>query len=140
MRVIKSKTGNNSTPTIRVKAAASTTILEGDLVTIAGAKAVAASTTIAGIAIAPITTGATVLPSDHILVQPLGNAIVRVPYIGTTKTSLADSDIAAGTAFDLGAGMTLNLDDTTGGFMKVIRYDNTAKTADVIFAAANLAL
>jgi hypothetical protein len=140
MRVIKSKSGSNSTPVIRVKAAASTTIVEGDLVTIAGAKAVAASTNIAGVAVAPITTTGTVGANDYILVQPLGNVIVRVPYIGTTKTTLTDADIAAATAFDLGAGMTLNLDDTTGGFMKVVAYDNTAKTADVIFTAANLAL
>lgn len=140
MRIIKSKTGTNNIPAIRVKAAASTTIAAGDLVTIAGAKAIAASTTIAGIALAPITTTSTVGVNDYILVQPLGNAIVRVAYLAGTKTSLTDADIAAATAFDIGTGQTLALDDTTGGMMQVVGYDNTAGTADVIFTAASLKL
>jgi hypothetical protein len=65
-------------------------------------------------------------------------SVIRVPYAGTSKTSLAAAD-RFGTAFDWDAtAKKLNLDDTTGGTMIVVNYDNTADTADVIFKASAL--
>lgn len=64
-------------------------------------------------------------------------SVIRVPYMGTTKTSLAAADLF-GTKFDWDATKKLNLDDTTDGFLQVVAYDNTAKTADVVVCKAAL--
>lgn len=57
------------------------------------------------------------------------NVVFEVPYVGSTKTSLADADI--GTAFDLYASDLgkINLDDTTGGAWVCVGYDNAKKTS-----------
>jgi hypothetical protein len=60
-------------------------------------------------------------------------------YTGSSKTSLADTDLVT-TLFDIDNGTTIDLDDTTGGMCSVVAYDNDNDTADVIFAAANIAI
>jgi hypothetical protein len=65
-------------------------------------------------------------------------SIIRIPYTGTTKTSLTDAD-CFGTAFDWdGTAKKLNLDDVTGGTLLVVAYDNTNDTADVVIKGSAL--
>ena len=120
----------------------SQTIAIGDLVQIdatsrKGEAAVAASTTIVGIAMEAITT-TTATAADVIPVALVRGQVVRIAYAtGGTKTSFATTDKYT-TAYDLSNKTTLNPDDTTGGMCYVQAYDNTADTVDVIFADANL--
>lgn len=119
---------------------ANQTIAEGDLVAASSGLAVAAaaaSTAIIGIAGAPITTGASpVAGVDRIPVTLVKDAVIRIDYTGSTKTTLTAADKFT-TLFDLGTKRTLNLDDTTGGMLQVIDYNNTNKTADVVVTAAS---
>lgn len=141
-RFIKTITGRNEPVTHSLLIAASQTVAVGDLIEITSGKgvlAVAASTTLIGIAQEAITTGVSVDDTDRIPVILLEGAIVRIDYTGTSKTTIADADMY-GTAFDLSDEKTIDLDDTTGGMCKVVGYDNTASTADVVIARANLAL
>jgi len=140
-RFIRSLIGYNDPIEIPWRVAASQTINEGDLVEIDATtrylkSAVAASTTLAGIAQQSITTGATVTADDKITILPITDVVIRVDYAGTTKTSLADTDLAT-TKFDLSNPTTIDLDATTG-MCTVVGYDNTRKTADVIIADANI--
>jgi len=118
------------------------TIAIGDLIQIdattrKGEVAVAASTTLVGIAMEAVTTGAG--ESATIPVALVRGQVVRlaVSQSGTKKT-FADTDKYT-TAYDLSNATTINPDDTTGGMCYVQDYDNDQHTADVIFAAANLA-
>lgn len=120
------------------------TIVKGDLVQINATSrkleaAAAASTTLVGIAEADITTGASVTAKDKIPVSLIRGQVFLIDFTGTTKTTLADTDRYT-TLFDLGDKKTLNLDDTTGGMLKVLSYNNTKKTAEVVCATANLAI
>lgn len=63
------------------------------------------------------------------------DTVYEVKYKKGTKTSLSNSDL--GTAFDIyvdgtTGDMLINLDDTTGGFCKVIKYDNEREVAYVL--------
>lgn len=141
-RFVKSIIGYNDPIAVEWRVKASVTINEGDLVELDGTTrylqpAVAASTNLVGIAQQTITTGASVTPDDKISVLPLTDVVIRIEYAGTTKTSLADTDLVT-TLFDLTDASTMNLDDTTGGMCSVVAYDNTRKTADVIIADANI--
>lgn len=134
--------GNLST-TVFVNIGASQTINVGDLIQIDGTTrkgvvAVAASATLIGIAEEAITTGASVTTADNIPVTLLKGQVMRIDFTGSTKTTLAETDLYS-TAFDLSDKKTINLDDTTGGMCKVLAYDNTNGTADVVVADANLA-
>lgn len=141
-RYIRHISGYNQPIAKGWRVAASTTINEGDLVQLNAASkylepAVAASTTLVGIAQQSITTDASVTPDDEIDIIPLSGLVVRLPYIGTTKTSLTDADLAT-TLFDVTSAGKVSLDDTTGGMCSVVGYDNDKKTADVIFATDNV--
>lgn len=141
-RFVRSITGYNEPVAVKWRVAASQTINEGDLVAIDATTrylipAVAASTALAGIAQESITTGASVTVEDAIPIIPLTDIVVRIDYTGSTKTTLADTDLV-NTLFDLSDASTMNLDDTTGGMCSVVDYDNTKDYADVIIAAANI--
>lgn len=58
-------------------------------------------------------------------------AVYRVDYVGTTKTSLSQADI--GSSFNLSDAEHLNLDGTSGSYalFTVVDYDNTNKKAYV---------
>lgn len=134
-------TGGNLPHTTYVNIAANQTIKSGDLIQISaglGQVAVAASTTLIGVAAADITTGASVTSKDRIPVTLLKDAVILIDYVGTTKTTLTDAD-RYGTSFDLSDKKTLNLDDTVGGMFKVLGYDNAKKKAEVVALYANLA-
>lgn len=141
-RYIRSISGYNDPVNVNWRVDVSQTIAEGDIVQIDATSryleaAAPASTTLVGIAMQSITTGATVTADDSIDVIPLTGIVVRMAYTGVTKTSLADTDLLT-TLFDIDNGKTIDLDDTTGGMCSVVDYDNTNDTADVIFAAANV--
>lgn len=141
-RFIRSIIGYNDPIAVPWRVKASVTINEGDLVAIDATTkylipAVAASTDIVGIAQQTITTGATVTVTDSIGVIPVTDVVVRIEYAGSTKTTLADTDLVT-VLFDLTDANTMNLDDTTGGMCSVVDYNNTLKYADVIIAAANI--
>jgi len=141
-RFIRTILGYNDPVEIPWRVKASTTINEGDLVAIDATTkylipAVAASTDLVGIAQQTITTTATITPDDAITVIPLTDAVIRIEFTGSTKTTLADTDLVT-VLFDLTDANTMNLDDTTGGMCSVVDYNNTLKYADVIIADANI--
>lgn len=141
-RYLKSISGYNDPVDVEWRVAASQTINVGDLVQLNTTSrmlevAVAASTTLAGIAQESIVTGATVTSGDKINITPLTGLVARIAFVGTTKTTLATTDMAT-TLFDLSSKVAMNLDDVTGGMCSVVGYNNTNKTADVVFAAANV--
>ena len=69
-----------------------------------------------------------------LIAVPDKNAIIRAPYIGTTTSSLADSDLGKG--FGLKDGKSINLDDETGAVCICQSYDNENKTIDFVFTQA----
>lgn len=130
----------------KVHVAASQTIKAGMLLAISSglaAKAAAGASAVLGIALADITTASSVGDDDQIPVLILNSkSVIRCKYTGSSKESLAAAD-KFGTAFDIAVDgtsgvQTLNLDDTTDGFLKVVGYNNTAKTADVVVKDASL--
>lgn len=145
MQIVRSARGaNQDAPIYWLAIDVSQTINIGDLIQIdatsrKGEIAVAASTTIVGIAQEAITTGLSVTADDQIPVALVRGMVVRmaVDQTGTKKTFL-DTDKYT-TAYDLKDETSINPDDTTGGMCYVQDYDNTAHTVDVIFADANLA-
>ena len=142
-RFIRTLHGYNQPVAVRWRVAINQTINVGDIVQLNSTSryleaGVAASTTLVGIAEEAITTGGTVTSKDAIPVTPLTGGVFRVPFTGSTKTTLADTDLVT-TAFDLSNKTTINLDDTTGGMCSVLGYNNTAGYADVAFATANVA-
>lgn len=144
MQIVRSAKNADNTPIIvHVKIDVSQTIVVGDLVQIdatsrLGEAAVAASTTIVGIAQEAITTGASVTDADTIPVVLVRGEVVRaaVSQAGTKKT-FAEADKYT-TAYDLLNKTTIAPDDTTGGMCYVQGFDNTLNTVDFIVADANL--
>lgn len=143
--IVRSYVTDSNTPIVvgGLLVADNQTIKKGDLVQINTTShkveaAVAASTTIVGIANQDITT-TTATTADTISVTLVRNQVVRIPFATTgTKTTFAQTDLYT-TAYDLSDKTKINPDDTTGGMCYIQAYNNTQATVDVIFAAANLA-
>jgi len=144
MELVRSGRGaNQDAPVYWLAIDDSQTIAVGDLIQIdatskKGEVAIAASTTIAGIAQqAIITTTATA--ADVIPISLVRGQVIRaaVSQAGTKKT-FATTDKYL-TSYDLLNKTTIAPDDTTGGMCNVQDYDNTAHTVDFIIADANLA-
>lgn len=143
MQIVRSSRNADNVPVIvHVAIDDSQTIAVGDLIQIDGTSrkgvvAVAASTTIAGIAQEAITT-TTATAADVIPVALVRGQVVRMAVDQTgTKKTFADTDKYT-TAYDLKNKTSVNPDDTTGGMLYVQAYDNTANTVDMIFDDANL--
>jgi hypothetical protein len=141
-RYIRSISGYNDPVAVKWRVDVSQTIAAGDLVQIDATSrwleaAAPASTTLVGIAMQSITTGASVTVADSIDVIPLTGIVIRMDYVGSSKTSIVDTDLLT-TLFDIDNGTEIDLDDTTGGMCSVVGYDNTNDTADVIIATANI--
>lgn len=144
MQIVRSARNADNVPIIyHLGIDVSQTIAVGDLIQIdstsrLGEVAVAASTTIVGIAQGAITTGASVTAADKIPVALVRGFVIRaaVSQAGTKKT-FADTDKYT-TAYDLLNKTTIAPDDTTGGMCMVQDYNNTANTVDFIIADANL--
>lgn len=96
-------------------------------------KAAAAATagTVVGIALEAVDADAMVLVS---IIKP--EDIIEAVYTGTSKTSLADTDI--GTVFDVTGPITVDLDDTTDGYCVCVGYNNTVKIIKFMVEAADL--
>lgn len=144
MQIVRSAKNADNVPIIVwIAMGDSQTINPGDLIQIntgtrKGEAAVAASTTIVGIAKQAITT-TTATAADVIPVVLVRREVVRMAVSqGGTKKTFADTDKYT-TAYDLLDKKTIAPDDTTGGMCYVQAYDNTNNTVDVIFAEANLA-
>jgi len=121
-------------PLVRKWPTADTKIKRGDLVVLSGGKAAKAepgATNILGVAQdAPENGQVTVLVSH--------DAVFEVPYTGSEKTSLADTDLGA--AFDITASAdTIDL-DAADGMCQVVDYDNDRKVAYVLIKNRALAL
>lgn len=144
MQIVRSARNADNVPIIyHLKIDVSQTIAIGDLVQIdattrLGEAAIAASTTIAGIAQEAITTGVAVTDADTIPIALIRGFVVRasVSQAGTKKT-FAEADKYT-TAYDLLNKTTIAPDDTTGGMCYVQGYDNTAHTVDFIIGDASL--
>lgn len=142
--IVRSARTSDNVPVVvgGILVADSQTIKAGDLVQINGTSrkleaAVAASTTIAGIANHDITT-TTATASDVLSITKVRGQVIRLAVDQTgTKKTFAQTD-AYTTAFDLKDKKSVNPDDTTGGMLYVQAWDNTANTVDVIIADANL--
>ena len=111
---------------------------KGDMVVISSgavvkAAAAPSAATIIGIA---LETGAQGAFID--VMQIKSGTRIRSEYTGSSKTSLADTDLL--TAFDLTDANTVNLDDTTGGPCVCIGYDNNNDTIDFMVPASLLYL
>ena len=121
----------------------SQTIAIGDLLQIESTAgklelAVAASTSIVGIALEAITT-TTATAADVIPVALVRGQVVRVDvYQGGGKDTFDQADFYL-TAYDLEDEVSVDPNDTTNGMCYVVANDQTANTADVIFADASLA-
>lgn len=141
--IVRSARDTDNVPVVVwVNVADNQTIKAGDLVQINGTSrkaeaAVAASTTIIGIAQQGITTG-TATAADKIPVAKVRGQVVRMAVDQTgTKKTFADTDKYT-TAYNLKDKVSVNPDSTTGGMCCVQGYDNTQKTVDVIFTDASL--
>jgi hypothetical protein len=108
-----------------------------------GGIAVVSSSTAVKAAAAP--TAATVLglfledvDADAVaqIAVPDKDALIRAPYVGSSKTSLADTDLGA--VFDLNSSdpTKVDLDDTTGGIAVCQGYDNDNDTIDFVIPEA----
>lgn len=140
---VRSVSGNNNPVYQQLAIDDSQTINIGDLIQIdatskKGEAAVAASTTIVGIAQQSITT-TTATAADVISILLVRDEVIRiaVSQAGSKKT-FATTDKYL-TLYDLLDKVSIAPDDTTGGMCSIQSYDNTAHTADVIFAHAALA-
>jgi hypothetical protein len=144
MEIVRSARNADNVPIIyHLKIDVSQTISVGDLVQIdstsrLGEAAIAASTTIVGIAQEAITTGATVTDADTIPVALVRGFVVRAAVSqGGTKKTFAEADKYT-TAYDLLNKTTIAPDDTTGGMCFVQGFNNTLNTVDFIIGDANL--
>lgn len=144
-KIVRSARGaNQDAPVVWLPIDVSQTIEIGDLIQLDGTSrkgevAVAASTTLVGIAQQAITTGVSVTAEDQIPVSIIRGMVVRLNVDQTGSKKTFDDTDKYTTAYDLKDEVSVNPDDTTGGMCYVQEYDNTAHTVDVIFADANLA-
>ena len=112
------------------------TILKGDIIIVSSGKASlgADGTCTDGVVLGTAThaiTTTTATATDILKVDVDKKGIYRFDYAGSSKTSLAATDLYD-TIFDVNDAHTVDLDDTTGGCCIVVDYDNTAETCDVI--------
>ena len=142
--IVRNARGNNNDVIIRhLLVDDSQTIAIGDLLQIESTAgklelAVAASTSIVGIALEAITT-TTATAADVIPVALVRGQVVRVDvYQGGGKDTFDQADFYL-TAYDLEDEVSIDPNDTTNGMCYVVANDQTANTADVIFADASLA-
>ena len=135
-------TGNNNPDVDYFNVAASQTIVTGDFVQINATSglleaAAAASTTIVGIANADITTSGSVTSADNIPVVLAKNSVIRMNFTDAgTKKTFTQADLYT-KSYDLSNKTTVNPDDTTGGMMQIVAFDNTKLTVDVVVLNAN---
>jgi hypothetical protein len=111
-------------------------VTKGELVTISGTDVIEAGPAVTAATVVGIAyeTGAENAVVDVAIITP--GMKIRADYVGSSKTSLADTDF--GTVFDIDDGVIVDLDDTTGGCAFCVGYDNDADTIDFIIPASFL--
>lgn len=117
----------------------------GGLVVASSGKAIKAAQPISAATLVGIAR-TTVASSSYVLVDLIENHVIEANFTGSSKTSLADTDLA--TVFDVASETALNLDDTTGGTFVVgangidgvagTWYDNGQLTVKGKFTRASL--
>lgn len=131
---------DNSQP-MTVKITTNAAVVEGDILAITSGLVgplSAADDNVIGIAMGDAASGA---EASVLLLGPM--SVIRVPFVGSTKKTLAAAD-RFGTLFDWDAtDKVLDLDDTTGGILAVVNYENIdatagTGTADIVVNAAKL--
>lgn len=131
-------TGNNNPDIDYFSVGANQTIKTGDVVQINATTgllevAVAASTTIVGLANSDITTGATVT-DENIPVVLVRGAVLRLNFsTAGAKKTFTQADLFK--AYELTDPITID-PNTTGGMMQLVAYDNDKLTADVVVTTA----
>lgn len=108
-------------------------VTAGDLVVIAAGAVVAAAAAPTAATIVGIATN-TAAQNATCYVDLIGDSVIRAPYTGAVKLTIADADF--GTAFDLSTATTVNLDDVVGGPCVCVGYDNDAGTIEFIVPEA----
>lgn len=87
-------------------------VTAGGLVVASSGKAVKAAQPISAATLVGIAR-ATTASGSYVLVDLIEDHLVEINFTGSSKTSLADTDVA--TLFDVSSDVALNLDDTSGG-------------------------
>ena len=113
-------------------------VVAGDLVVISSGTVVASAdgdktATVVGVALE--TGDATDVVAVAVILE---GAIIEAPYIGTSKATLADTDL--GTLFDVDDETQIDLDDTTAGCALCIGYNNDVSTIKFLIPATFLYL
>ena len=132
--------GNNNPDIEYFDVDASQTITTGNFVVVASglAQNAASSTTgeVVGLANATLSNGASATTTKDFPVVLAKNSVIRMNFTDAgTKKTFATADLY-GALYGLSDAVTLNPDDTTGGFLQVVGFDNTKKTVDVVVSAA----
>lgn len=128
--------GNNNPNIETFDVTASESITTGNFVVAAsGLLANATSSTtgeIVGLANFDLANGASDTTTGNYPVVLAKNAIIRMNFTNAgTKKTFTTADLY-GSAYGLSDAVTLNPDDTTGGFLQVVGFDNTNLTVDVV--------
>lgn len=91
-----------------------------------------ASAVIMGITQETVTSDSSVtLKSERVKVDPCLDKIIAIAFTDAgTKKTFAETDL--GNKYDISNATTLNPDDTTGGFLKLVDYDNDNLIAYVV--------
>lgn len=134
--------GTNPKKIINWKVASGADIYKGELLyDNSGAVAVAAQTSQAVTGILGVALE-NAKKSTKCSIESINGAVMEIDYkSGTTKTSFADTDL--GTTYDVYVSshkFYINLDDTTGGCLVLVGYDNDAKKAYVTIPTTSLKL
>lgn len=132
--------GDNNPDVEYFDVAASQTILVGNFVVVASGllQNSTSETTneIVGLANGNVTTTGAATTTKEFPVVLAKNSVIRMNFMNAgTKTTFTTADLY-GASYGLSNPTTLNPDDTTGGFLQVVAFDNEKLTVDVVVAAA----
>jgi hypothetical protein len=132
--------GDNNPDVENFDVTASASIVTGNFVVATSgllANAVSGTTgTIVGLANFTLANGGSATTTKNYPVVLAKGSVIRMNFTNAgTKKTFAVTDLY-GTSFGLSDAVTLNPDDTTGGFLQVIGYDNTKLTVDVVVTNA----
>jgi len=126
--MIKIVTASNTPKMFFLSGAA---VTKGELVKIDSGKAIPLATAHTGETVLGLAEDTATGADSLIRVSSIRGVLMEIDYLASaSKQSLADADCVD--LFDINVTshvMTLDLDDTTGGICRVVRYDNTNKRA-----------
>lgn len=128
----------NATPNVIRLITGSGGLAAGDMVVISSGKAVKAAAAAGAATIVGIARETTAENAVCAIDQITSETIISATYTGSSKTSLAATDV--GTLFDLSSASVVNLDDTTDPIAVCVGYNNTTKQILFKITAADLYL